>query len=121
MVPHNELCSSAYCLVNAGKEYLVYLPSKCHRGLTFLDRFHLHGVAQWLTRPLGLNESVTVDLSPVSGSVVVEWFNPRTGETVAGQAATGAARRAFTAPFTGDAVLYLRVPNHAPVTLDGYY
>ena len=111
MIPHNELCSSAYCLVNPGKEYLLYLPSKGHRGLTLLDRFYLHGVAQWLTRPLGLNGSVTVDLSPVSGSVVVEWFNPRTGEIVAGQVTTGGARRAFTAPFTGDAVLYLRVPT----------
>ncbi len=52
--------------------------------------------------------SVIVDLSAVAGAVDVEWFNPRTGETVPGGQAPGGAPRFFTAPFTGDKVLYLR-------------
>ena len=26
MAPHNSLASTAYCLANPGREYLVYLP-----------------------------------------------------------------------------------------------
>ncbi len=73
-----------------------------------LDQIPLQRAASWLTKAFSLNESVTVDLSAVSGSVVIEWFNPRAGEIVPSQVAPGPARRVFTAPFAGDAVLYLR-------------
>jgi hypothetical protein len=35
--------------------------------------------------------SVRVDLSAVSGSRTVEWFNPATGQTIAGGTVTAAA------------------------------
>ena len=78
--PHDELASSRYCLANPGAEYLLYLPE---------------------------GGTATVDLSDAGGMLEVEWLHPGTGETSASGTVTGGARRAFTAPFEGDAVLYL--------------
>ena len=80
MTPRNKLASTRYCLADPGKEYLVYLPE---------------------------GGTVTVDLSAASGPLAAEWFNPTTGK--AGEPATirGGARRTLTAPFKGDAVLYI--------------
>ena len=80
MVPRNDLASTQYCLANPGAEYLVYLPD---------------------------GGDVTVDLSAVSGTLAVEWFNPNTGLRTDGEPTTGGASRSFTAPFDGDAVLYI--------------
>lgn len=80
MTPRNNLASSKYCLADAGKEYLVYLPS---------------------------GGNVSVDLSAALGELAVEWFNPVTGKTQNSKAVHGGARRDFKAPFEGDAVLYL--------------
>jgi hypothetical protein len=83
MVPHGELASTGYCLANpsqANAEYLVYLPS---------------------------GGTVTIDLRSTSGSLSVEWFNPSTGGTTTGGSVAGGANRSLTAPFSGDAVLYL--------------
>ncbi len=81
MTPQSELASSGFCLAESGKEYLVYLPE---------------------------GGAVTVDLSAASGSVAVEWFNPRCGEATQGQSISGGPRRSFQPPFDRDAVLYLR-------------
>jgi len=79
--PAGELASSGYCLANPGREYLVYLPE---------------------------GGSVSVDLSAASGELAVEWFNLTTGEGASASPVTGGAKRELTAPFAGDAVLYLR-------------
>lgn len=79
-VPHNALASTEYCLANPGKEYLVYLPS---------------------------GGTVSVDLAAAKGVLSVEWFDPGSGETKKSKAVDGGARRDFTAPFDGEAVLYL--------------
>jgi len=76
--PHPELCSSNYCL--AGTEYLVLLPS---------------------------GGSVSVNLSVVSGTRTVEWFNPADGTTTAGGTVAGGSTVVFTAPFSGMAVLFI--------------
>jgi hypothetical protein len=86
MVPRNDLSSTTYCLSNPGKEYLIYLPSK---------------------EPHGFREKAMVDLSASSGTFVVEWFNPITGEIVAGGTTISGSSSNFTAPFLGDAVLYI--------------
>jgi len=78
--PHGELASTGYCLANPGKEYLVYLPD---------------------------GDQVTVDLSGEPGPFVVEWFNTRNGTTTDGGISAGDGKLEFTAPFDGDAVLYL--------------
>ena len=98
MVPRNDLASTKYCLANPGTEYLVYLPSP-------------NPTDSWFGRIkeifIGNHPTVTVNLSTVRGVLKVEWFNPTTGVTTNGETVTGGARRAFTAPFDGDAVLYL--------------
>jgi hypothetical protein len=83
MTPQGNLSSTGYCLadnVATGAEYLVYAPN----GGTF-----------------------TVNLSTTTRVLNVEWFNPASGTTTTGGTITGGASHSFTAPFSGDAVLYL--------------
>ncbi len=95
MKPLPNLASSKYILANpnGGKsEYLVYLPS---------------------------GGNVTVDLSGASGALVAEWLNPANGDVFGGGTATGGGSRNFSAPFNGDAVLYIYsasgTQNYLPV------
>jgi Putative collagen-binding domain of a collagenase/Family of unknown function (DUF6298) len=86
VTPHDSLSSTKYCLAQTaavGAEYLVYSPS----GGPF-----------------------TMNLSAMSGSrrLALEWFNPTTGATIAGDSIpAGPSSQLFTPPFSGDAVLYL--------------
>ena len=81
MSPSSELCSSGYCLINPGREYLVYLPT---------------------------GGTVRVDLSAASGSFVASWFSPTTGRTTSGGTVSAGIPILFTSPIDGDAVLYLQ-------------
>lgn len=87
MSPHNELVDSGkFCLANPGKGYVIYADSG--------------GV-------------VSVDLSAATGTISVEWLNPRTGELTAAGAVPGGARQSFTPPLeTGDWVLHLGISSH---------
>jgi hypothetical protein len=50
-----------------------------------------------------------VDLSGISGTLSVEWFDPNTGSaSSAGTVAGGSSSTSFTTPFGNDAVLYLK-------------
>jgi len=83
MTPLGGLSSTGFCLADnsaTGAEYVVYAPS----GGTF-----------------------TVNLSATSRVLNVTWFNPLTGVSTAGAAIAGGSTKSFTAPFSGDAVLYL--------------
>ena len=81
-----SLCSTGFCLAQtpiAGAEYLVYAPD----GGTF---------------------SVDLSAMPKSRKLAVEWFNPSTGALMtAAPVPAGSVAESFTAPFGGDAVLYL--------------
>jgi hypothetical protein len=82
MMPRPDMCSTRYCLANPAEEYLVYLPE---------------------------GGSVTVDLCDVSGSFAVEWFLPQLSRTLPGaRPLVGGDFAITTAPYTGDAVLYLK-------------
>ena len=81
MKPCPELASTGYCLANPGKEYLVYIPS---------------------------GGEVTVTSSAATGLLKVEWINPLEGHITPAEPAAGGGQRRFKAPFSGDAVLYLR-------------
>jgi predicted amidohydrolase len=81
MVPRADLASSEYCLANPGQEYLVYAPS---------------------------GGTIAVDLTAASGRLAVEWFDPSAEKTTGGDPVSGGGRRELTAPFSGEAVLYLR-------------
>jgi hypothetical protein len=90
MTPQPALASSGFCLANVaakGAEFLVYLP----RG-----------------------PEVTVDLSGAPGRFSVKWFNPAQGTVTRGEAIAGGAKRTLTAPFTGDAVLYMAQVGEGP-------
>lgn len=87
VTPHDDLASTKYCLANPGREYLVYAP---------------HGAA------------VSVDLSAASGTLAVEWLHPITGRAITGGTIRGGARSRLTAPFDGDAVLYIRAEGANP-------
>ena len=85
MKPREDLCSSTFCLANPvaiGAEYLVYLPS---------------------------GGSVTVDLTASPREFSVEWFDPKTGNTMNGEIISGGGFESFLSPvgFSDDAVLYL--------------
>jgi hypothetical protein len=85
MTSQGNLSSTGNALANtnpANAEFLVYAPS---------------------------GGGFTVDLSSTSGPLAVEWMNPQTGAKIPGANASGGATRAFNPPFSGDAVLYLRV------------
>jgi hypothetical protein len=80
MVPRGELCSSGYCLADAGREYLVYSPEPTQ---------------------------VTIDLTDAQVPLRVEWFDPAQGRAVPGDDVSAGRRVHFASPFVGDFVLYL--------------
>ena len=113
MVPRGELASSRYCLANVGSEYLVYLPFEPTR-FESASGFVTSIPGYWRLRLASRNirwqrkRSVRVDLTRATGTVLVEWLNPASGESVKAQAVQAGKVTPFTAPFRGDAVLYLR-------------
>ena len=81
MTPHGELASSKYCLANPRVEYLVFRSAS--------------------------SPNLTVTLP--AGKFSVTWFDITNGQEVQAEAMTNVgSHHAFTAPFDGDAVLYLK-------------
>jgi inhibitor of KinA sporulation pathway (predicted exonuclease) len=81
-VPSDDgsICSTKYCLYTPGIEYLIYQPIT---GSPFM-----------------------VNLS--AGTYTYEWFNPVSGSVSdTGTLTVGSGKKTFTAPFSGDGVLYL--------------
>jgi hypothetical protein len=81
MQPSRRDCSTGFCLVNPGREYLVYQP----RGGTF-----------------------RVNLQTTARTFSVEWFDPIRNQTVAGGRVRGSRGTELRPPFSGEAVAYLR-------------
>ncbi len=81
MTPLDDLSSTKFCLADPGREYLLYQP----------------GAGKF-----------TVDLKQAAGDFTVEWFDPRTDKTTAGEAVKGGAIREFTPAVDGPVVLYLK-------------
>jgi len=79
--PLPELASTGYCLAVPGSEYLAYLPS---------------------------GGEVTMNLSAARAPLLAEWFNPTTGETIHAPVVQPGRECKLSAPFAGDAVLYLK-------------
>jgi hypothetical protein len=79
-LPRGDLASSGYCLAVVGSEYLVFVPG---------------------------GGSVSVNLTAISGSRTVEWFNPANGQVTAGGTVTGGRTVTLTAPFSGMAAVYI--------------
>ncbi|HYH44075.1 MAG TPA: putative collagen-binding domain-containing protein, partial [Thermoanaerobaculia bacterium] len=83
MSPLDSLVTAgaAYAMAQTGQAYVFYLPS---------------------------GGTVTVDLGAATGTLIVEWYDPRTGATRTAPATTGGGTRTFTAPTSEDWVLYVR-------------
>lgn len=106
MRSREDLASSGYCLANPGEEYLIYMPLE----VPWLESRHFF---HRLTRPIRnirrlLKGEVTLDLSSHLAKFRVEWLNPCNGEIARGRSVDGGTKLSFTAPFRGDAVLYVR-------------
>lgn len=81
MTPQNHLSSSKYCLADPGEAYVIYMPKG----------------------------RATLDLRNAKTDFVVEWFIPELDRTIKGtEVLEGGNFRMLRAPFTGDAVLYLK-------------
>lgn len=80
------LAGGAYALAEAGRSYVAYLYD---------------------------GGSATLDLRGVTGTFLVDWFDPRTGAFQSAAAVTGGATRGFTAPADGDWVLRLTLDSGA--------
>jgi collagenase-like protein with putative collagen-binding domain len=80
MSPQGGRSSTGFALVNPASEYLVYAPS---------------------------GGNFTVDLSGSAPTLNVEWYNPSSNSAQPAGTVNGGGRTQFTAPFGGDAVLYL--------------
>lgn len=84
MPPRPAYCSTKFCLAKptaSAAQYLAYLPT---------------------------GGSVTIDLRATKGKLTIEWFNPSNGSKFDGGTVKGGAKRILTAPFSGDAVVYLK-------------
>jgi hypothetical protein len=79
-VPRGDLATSGFCLAVVGSEYLVFVPG---------------------------GGSVVVNLAGVSGTRTVEWFNPATGQAIAGGTVSGGGTVRLTASFNGMAAVYI--------------
>jgi hypothetical protein len=106
MTPHCELASTGYCLANSGENYFVYVPLDA----SGIEADGFVGRRRGPNRNFRprLHQTVTVNLSAASGALLVEWFNPSTGETSDAASVEGGGGYSFAAPFGGDTVLYLR-------------
>ena len=106
MRPHGDLASTGYCLANPGQEYLIYasLDVPWIESRRFIRR--LKRPARNIRRLL--KSKVTLDLSSHPAKFRVEWFNPCNGKITTGRSVNGGTKPSFTAPFRGDAVLYVR-------------
>jgi hypothetical protein len=112
MVPRNDLSSTNYCLADFGKEYLIYIPSaRGGGGIKYIQNSVFERYVNWATRLTGLNESVTITFPGEAKTYAAEWLNPRTGLTIKGQVITGVKDKTLTAPFAGDAILFLSKIN----------
>ncbi|RCV66100.1 putative amidohydrolase [Methanophagales archaeon] len=82
MAPHDEVVTNGtgYCLASPGAEYVIYLPN---------------------------GGSVTVDLSDATGTVNVEWYDPKNGTYHDEGTVAGGGNESFIPPFSGDAVLHM--------------
>jgi hypothetical protein len=85
MTPQSALVSSGYCLAHASAAdpaYLVYVPPDAAK-------------------------TVTVDLTATPRRLAAEWLVPSSGRVIAADSVDGGARRSFTPPHHGEALLYL--------------
>lgn len=91
MVPWGDLCSTTYCLANAGVEYLVYLPA---------------------------GGPVSIDLKKEGEPFTIEWFSLDLGKAVEGSSVRADGRMVtMVAPFQGPAIVHIKSTNTTDTSL----
>ena len=106
MTPQPDLCSTGYCLANPaakGAEYLAFLPAG-EKIARILDKLGFENAPAVDLPGEGI---VQVDLSASPVQFSVEWLNIQDGKKITADPVQGGSVQTFTAPFSGDAVLYL--------------
>lgn len=108
-VPRRNLASTTYCLADPGVEYLVYLPVEPYALPPIKGLWRLQPLVTKVSVSLRqlFRQTVTVDLTTASGTLMIEWYNPQTHQIAAQGTVPGGGRKSFTAPFAGDAILYI--------------
>jgi hypothetical protein len=89
----------------------VNLSALAPRGKLFSNGYGFANASTSNAEYLGYTSSgspLRIDLSATPGMLSLEWFNPSTGATVSGGTIAGGSSQTLTAPFFGDAVVYLR-------------
>jgi len=84
MKPKGDLSSTRICMAKEGVEYVVYAP----KGGKF-----------------------TVNLSGADGSLIVKWYNPRSGKFWGPDIITGGKISLFSAPDYNDWIVYIKVKH----------
>jgi hypothetical protein len=112
MAPSSDTsqCSTGYCLRNAvanGAEYLVFLPT----GETVANILSHLNINRQIDISLPSDSNVHVDLTDSPVELSVEWFNPENGTITDAGTVQGGSSYSFTAPFAGDAILYIYQAN----------
>ncbi|MDO8686316.1 MAG: DUF6298 domain-containing protein [Clostridiales bacterium] len=79
-IPHNELCTTTYCLAWTNQQYLCFLPE---------------GGTQ------------SLDLCDADGEFSVQWFEPHTGRSFDGGKLKGGARTLLNPPVKGQVVVFV--------------
>lgn len=88
MKPRPELASTAYCLAEENREYLIYVPPVTES-----------------SQEASSGRTITVDLPEKKFSM--NWFNPETGERIMRDLEARAGGNLLLVPYSGDAVLHL--------------
>ncbi len=89
----------------------VNLSAIAPRGDLFSNGYGLANASTSKAEYLGYTSSgspLRIDLSATPGMLSLEWFNPSTGATISGGTIAGGTNQTLTAPFSCDAVVYLR-------------
>lgn len=111
MLPQPTICSTGYCLADTtsdNPEVMAYLPA----GETTTSLLEFLGMQSKDHKRISsfylpLDSEVIVKLPISSVGFNVEWFNPADGMIINDGTVPGDGTRAFIAPFSGDAVLYV--------------
>jgi hypothetical protein len=95
MKPREDLCSTTFCLVNPGKEYLIYFPPTRWCSVPFIGSLY--------------QCRLTLDLSGDKSVFDVEWFSPDSKNREPAGKTAGGVVTTFIPPFRGSSVLHLKV------------
>ncbi|MCA9955806.1 MAG: DUF4038 domain-containing protein, partial [Anaerolineales bacterium] len=96
--PTTGVASDGYVLAMPGERYLIYLPDLS---------LETKSARLWWGKRWFVETAVSIDLGQANGTFSTSWFDPATGETVAGETVAGGQEHRFTSPFTGDALLHI--------------